>query len=62
MWCAVERMMGKLISVKAHGKALRKNCLSLYPLRDDSTLPTSEEWKGERVENTELAHSDAYVK
>lgn len=62
MWCAVERMMGKLISVKAHGKALRKNCLSHHPLRDDSTLPTSEEWKGERVENTELAHSDAYVK
>lgn len=62
MWCAVERMMGKLISVKAHGKALRKNCLSHYPLRDDSTLPTPEEWKGERVENTELAHSDAYVK
>lgn len=62
MWCAVERMMGKLISVKAHGKAPRKNCLSHYPLRDDSTLPTSEEWKGERVENTELAHSDAYVK
>ena len=54
--------MGKPISVKAHGKALRKNCLSHYPLRDDSTLPTSEEWKGERVENTELAHSDAYVK
>lgn len=53
--------MGKLINVKAHGKALRKNCLSHYLLRGDSTLPTSEERKAERVENTELAHSDTYV-
>ena len=55
-------MMGKLINVKAHGKALRKNCLSQYPLCGESPLPTSEEWKAERAENTELAHSDTYVK
>ena len=54
--------MGKLINVKAHGKALRKNCLSHYPLRGESTLPTSEDWKAKGVENTELAHFDTYVK
>lgn len=54
--------MEKLINVKVHGKALRRNCLSHYPLRGDSTLPTSEERKAERVENTELAHSDTYLK
>ena len=47
-------MMGKLINVKAHGKVLRKNCLSHYPLCGESPLPTSEEWKAERAENTEL--------
>ena len=53
-------MMGKLINVKAHGKALRKNCLSHYTLCGESPLPTSEEWKTERAENTELAHSDTF--
>ena len=55
-------MMGKLINVKAHGKALRKNCHSHYPLCGESPLPTSEEWEAERAENIELAHSDTYVK
>ena len=52
---------GKAYKRKGKWKALRKNCLSHYPLRGDSTLPTSEERKAERVENTELAHSDTYV-
>lgn len=42
--------MGKLINVKVHGKALRKK--TPFPI----TLCA------ERVENTELAHSDTYVK
>ena len=50
LWCAVGRMMGKLINVKVHGKALRKK--TPFPI----TLCA------ERVENTELAHSDTYVK